>query len=486
MKLSDSCLKALSAEERKKLFSLLQEKRWREKYRKIDTYFPDTGELRRELYKKHMRFFNEGAKKSERLFMAGNRIGKTESAGGYETALHATGEYPDWWQGKRFDKPLKIMVAGDTGQTTKDILQDKLLGGLWDTQEWGTGLIPKDNLVRRPVGKSGITGAYAEVYVRHKSGGETVIKFRSYDQGRRIFQGQELDIFWADEEVPEPVYDEALLRTMTTNGIVYVTFTPLEGLTAFIKNYRRSCRNNESETRVIIQAGWDDVPHLSEEQKRKFAASVLPCYLEARRNGEPSLGAGAIYPIHADDIRVKPFLIPNHWDKAYALDVGWKRTAAIWGTWDRDEDVVYLYSEYYVGQEKPAVHADAIKSRGDWILGTIDPAARGRTQTDGKQVINLYQEKGLSLIPAKNSVEAGLSEVWSRLSTGRLKVFGSLANWFEEFGMYTRNEEGKIVKQDDHLMDATRYLIMMLVMIMTKQDNKKQESYVGTGDWRAI
>jgi hypothetical protein len=41
----------------------------------------------------------------ERLLMADNQLDKT-IAGGFEAAMHATGRYPDWWQGRRFDKPM--------------------------------------------------------------------------------------------------------------------------------------------------------------------------------------------------------------------------------------------------------------------------------------------------------------------------------------------------------------------------------------------
>ena len=107
---------------------LLEESLRRRKERKIATYFPDTGEYRRELYPKHIAYFEAGAKYRERLMMAANRIGKTESIGGYEMVLHMTGRYPSWWKGRRFDQPVSAWAAGDTGKTTRDILQMKLLG----------------------------------------------------------------------------------------------------------------------------------------------------------------------------------------------------------------------------------------------------------------------------------------------------------------------------------------------------------------------
>jgi len=137
--------KALSREQKQELLSLLEEKARRRRYRLIDELFPDSGPYARERYQKHLEFFRAGATHRERLFMAANRSGKSV-AGGAELTYHLTGRYPHWWEGKRFDHPIRGLAAGDTTQTTRDIIQNKLLGGLYDTPEFGTGLIPIDYL----------------------------------------------------------------------------------------------------------------------------------------------------------------------------------------------------------------------------------------------------------------------------------------------------------------------------------------------------
>jgi len=100
------------------------------------------------------------------------------------------------------------------------------------------------------------------------------------------------------------------------------------------------------------------------------------------------------------------------------MDVGWNRTAVVWGAKDPGLDAVYLYSEHYQAQGEPASHADAIRSRGAWIPGVIDPARLGSSQTDGKSLMDLYRRCGLHLQPAVDSVEAGISEVWQMLVGG--------------------------------------------------------------------
>lgn len=219
-------------------------------------------------------------------------------------------------------------------------------------------------------------------------------------------------------------------------------------------------------TRYMQQIGWDDVPHITDKDKAEMLEAYPAHQRDARAKGIPMLGAGAIYPIDEKIFTVEPFRIPDWWPRAYGLDVGWKRTAAIWGAHDRETDTVYLYAEYYQGQRPPQLHADAIKGGGD-LPGAIDPASAGSNQKDGSTLLEEYRALMLELYPADNAVEAGIMAVTRRLESGRLKVFSNLRNWFAEFRLYRRVESQTerglhvhIVKENDHLMDATRYLIM--------------------------
>jgi len=441
-----------------RLIELLREKAKRKKYNKINSYFPDEGDLRRELYVKHMEFFAAGAEYPERLLMAANRIGKSDG-GSYETTCHLTGVYPHWWTGKRFDKPVKVWAAGDTNQTVRDILQEKLLG---DFEDIGCGMIPKD-LILGTTPKAGVPQAIETVRVKHISGGTSLLGFKSYDQKRKAFQGTGQHVVWMDEEPPLEIYAECLLRTMTTEGLMMCTFTPLSGISETVMNF---LPNGDFEAidnkgnKFVIMATWDDAPHLSEAQKNALWESIPPYQRDARAKGIPQLGSGVIYPVPESEISVDDFEIPNHWPKMYAMDVGWNNTANVWLAIDRETNTTYLYSCYLKGEAEPVIHTQAIKARGEWIKGKIGPASRGRSQVDGTQLMQSYIDLGLHLEPAKNAVEAGIYEVSQPLSTGKLKVFKSCRQWFEEFRLYRRDEKGKIVKTKDHLMDATRYAVM--------------------------
>jgi phage terminase large subunit-like protein len=215
-------------------------------FNRIDQMFPDTGELRRELYPKHMEFFAAGATYNERAFMAGNRIGKTR-AGACEMAYHLTGIYPLWWEGKRFDTPIEAWAAGSSAQTTRDILQAQLLGKpapdagslAGEPIGLGTGMIRGSCIADI---RKGVDGAIETAWIRHISGGVSTLGFKSYKQGIQSFAGTAKHVVWVDEECPFDIYIECLTRTMTTSGIIYLTFTPLQGMTQTVLHFLPALR----------------------------------------------------------------------------------------------------------------------------------------------------------------------------------------------------------------------------------------------------
>ena len=431
------------------------------KYRaehKIESFYPATGQLRRELYVMHLQFFEAGATSNERLFMAANRVGKTEGVGAYETTLHLTGRYPEWWKGRRFTRPISAWAAGQTSKTTRDIIQLALLGS---PSRYGTGMIPLDAILGTTP-KQGIPEAVETIYVKHVSGGRSDVALKSFDQGVESFYGTGKDLVWLDEECDSGIYVESLTRTLSTspgepNGIVIFTFTPLFGLTEIVQQFLEAPAGSQKK---VVTATWDDAPHLSPETRAELYASIPAYQRDARTKGIPQLGSGAIYQIADEDLLVKPFPIPDHWPRAYGMDVGWNKTAAIWGARDNESGIVYLYSEHYMGKEEPIVHTEAIKARGAWIPGVIDPASKGRSQKDGEQLMTLYRNAGLHIETAFNGVEAGIYACDQLMHAGKLKAFNSLSNFYSELRAYRRDKDGKVVKERDHAMDATRYLIM--------------------------
>lgn len=214
-----------------------------EKFGKFNALFPEHGPVGRAGYAKHLEFFRVGKDYRERCFMAGNRVGKTV-AGSYEGTCHLTGHYPPWWEGRRFHGPIKMWAAGKTNETTRDIIQVELLGNITFSGQRklvdGTGLIPKESLNQEPgqlSWKAGVADLVDMIKVRHVSGGWSELGLKSYQQGRGSFEGTARHVIWFDEEPPLDVYGEALIRTATTNGMIMLTFTPLEGMSDVVQEF---------------------------------------------------------------------------------------------------------------------------------------------------------------------------------------------------------------------------------------------------------
>ncbi len=217
-------------------------------------YQEDHAGFCRALYKPHVRFFAAGAEHRERMFLAANQIGKTEAAA-FEMAAHLTGDYKPWWPGRKFDKAIEAWAAGDTMLSTRNILQTSLMGKIEgvETSTW-TGMIPPSAVEGVTRKSGGVALCLDKVWVKHVSGELSTLEFLSYDQGRKVFQGTGRDLIWLDEEPPDPpvsksegggeesndIYTECLLRTITREGLVMATFTPLRGLTPFVDLYLKT------------------------------------------------------------------------------------------------------------------------------------------------------------------------------------------------------------------------------------------------------
>lgn len=444
------------------LEQLLAEKVRRKSRRRVYEYYPDAGPLRRELYSKHIEFLFAGRDNRIRMMMAANRVGKTEGAGLYETTLHMTGIYPEWWKGKRFDRPVRVWVCGDTGKTVREILQPKMLGA-WGA--FGTGLIPGDALMKT-TSKQGVAESIDTFSVKHSSGGVSHGVFKSYEAKRKAFQGSEQDVILLDEECDLDIYAECLLRTMTTDGIVMLTFTPLLGMTKLIKHMR------ESDV-FEVNATWDDVPHLSAIEKEELW-NATPAYMrDARAKGIPSRGSGVVFPVAEETITVEPFSIPAIWPCIGGIDFGWGHySAAVKLAHNRDDNVIYVIGEHRQKEATPLMFAAGVKSWGAWLpwAWPHDGLRQDKDPQAGRKLAELYRVEGLNMLPKpaswsdetlENSVEPGIMGILDLMQSGRFKVMGHLTQWFQEFREYYR-KDGIIVKEDDDLMAATRYAYMQL------------------------
>jgi len=435
-----------------------------------------------EPYDYQKKFHNSNA--TQRLLMAGNRVGKSLS-GAMEMAYHLTGKYPEWWEGRKFERPVRAWAGGVSNETTRDVCQKELVGQPDDPSAKGTGSVPLD-LIGETVRKAGVPNALNSLVVRHITGGWSRLGFKAYEMGKEKWMGEQLDVVWLDEEPPASIYSQALTRTADKGGIVYMTFTPERGMTEIIAQFINDIKKGQE----LIQAGWDDAPHMTKEVRDQILQALPPHERKMREKGIPQLGSGLVFPIVEEEILCDPIDIPSHWPRICGIDFGWDHpTACAWIAWDRDVDTVYIYDSYAMRQETVPVHSSAINARGKWIPVIWPQDGRQADKGSGKNLTEQYKKEGVNMChdwftnppqqgmkdgTGGNSVEAGIMEILTRMQTKRLKIFKNQSKLLEELRMYHR-KDGKIVPINDDLISAMRYCIMSLRKARVKNYEPTQQ-----------
>lgn len=413
-------------------------------------------------YLKQQMFHKDGNTYRERLLRAGNQMGKTMSAAA-ETAIHATGRYPTWWEGRVFKTAPVIWCGGVTGEVVRDTIQRLLIG---DEANPG-GFIPKEDIVETTPSR-GVADLKDTILVRHASGGTTRLRLKYYEQGREKWQGDTVHVVWLDEEPDMDIYTEALTRTNATRGMIYLTFTPLKGMSEVVRRFLHESSPDRSDTNMTIE----DALHIPKEERQRIIDSYPAHERAARINGQPILGSGRIFPIADEAIVCKPFdpmAMPFYWMELAGIDFGWDHpTAAAKILYDPQGDVIYVTNVYKRREATPLIHASALKAWGKELQWAWPHDGLQHDKGSGEQLSEIYRKQGLNMLGERatfddgsNGVEAGISEMLMRMESGRFKVFSHLGEFFEEFRLYHR-KDGKIVKEYDDVICAVRHCIMML------------------------
>lgn len=447
---------SFSRDELLQVLELLEELDQRQRYHKIDFFTP---------YPKQQAFFDMGATKRERLFIAGNQLGKTE-AGAVECTYHLTGQYPADWLGRRFTKPVHAIVAGESSILVRNTQQKKLLGTPGVLADQGTGYLPKD--VIQDVSMSrGVTDAYDTVQIKHVTGGTSTMIFKSYEQGRQKFQADTADFVWLDEECPPDIYGECLARISATKGMIYTTFTPLKGKTEVVSRFL----DEDNPDRGYVTMTIYDALHYTDDERKTIIAGYKPHERDARVKGIPMLGEGRVFP-YPDETITEPALtyIPEHWVKLWGIDFGIAHPfAAVLVLWDRDNDVIHIHHAIKFSDGRPMDHAAAMRPIGAAVSVAWPHDGNNREKGSGESLAVAYRKDPCNLLLLPNhstfpeggySLEAGVMELQQRMTTGRLKVAAHLSQWLNEFQMYHR-KDGLIVPVNDDLLSATRQAMMM-------------------------
>lgn len=448
-----------------------------------DCYLPDTGPFARSEYPKHVQFIENTKDFTVCSAFGGNRVGKSMLLA-YCGSRFLTGIYPDWWPGRRFDKPTKGWVCGQDSELVIASKQKYLIGD-------GTGgFIPRSS-IKKVNWSAHIKGLADSVEVIHQPTGYTsLLVFKTYREGWQAFQSDTIDWGDLDEEPAAKIYSEVVTRTATTNGLVMIGFTALQGVTPLVAHLLPQFAGKDendiervADKRSHVFIGWNDIPYsqLSKERRDQLKQHYLPHEIKARTEGIPTIGQGLVYPVAEDEFVVEPFELPESWPRWAALDPGGTpggsgKTAALWFMHDPDADIVYAYTEYYSSFKPVHQHALEFKRRGSWIPFVMDPA--GASVIDGRAVKTEYVKamheinERWSITSADKNFAVGRLDLFTRMSTGGFKVFSTCRDFLSEFRQYIINDRGQFVGAC-HLLDCARYG----VRAVGKAKLKKQYDY---------
>lgn len=464
-------LKNKSKEELLQILDTILTLEEKSKFSKLKYIYPLTGPYAREKYPKHMRIMAAGKNYRFRAFMGGNRSGKSFWLA-TEIAYHATGLYPDWWEGKKLKNPRAIWVIAETGPLWRDSLQKTLFGEAGD--DLGTGLLPlakKNNNIGivDTNALQGTPGGIGSAIIRHKNGQTVQLVIKTNEMSREQFQAAKIDVAAFDEEPKEEIYNECIMRLMGTAGrepgIAMLAFTPMKGFSTVVKRFLPDGYYPEGGVpfadaeRFVERVEWEDVPHLTQDDKKALLAEMSPNERAARTKGIPMFGSGLIYPVDEEFITVPAFKIPEYWPRAFGLDFGWTATAAVWVAEDPHTHIRYIYTEYKRGKVVDELHIEAIRTKGVWIPGACDPHSGHKD--DGATRYDYFRSKGLDLIPGVQNTDSTRARILNAFETGALKIFTTCHEFKKELMAYhydPKDPNKPAKNQQDHLLDALGYV----------------------------
>lgn len=453
-------LQELSREDKIKAISLLQEKVERLNSRKYLSVYESFYDWQRE-------FVASTAKYHESCLCAANQIGKTYTGTDID-AMHLLGDYPDDWEGHKFDFAPMCWGLGYSMEKTRDLLQ-KALFGEYSEGSFTGGLIPKEKIVSWE-SASGTANAMRTVRVEHVSGESSTIQFWSYSQGQHAIMGDVIDWVHIDEEPKDQtIRPQVLTRTINGDkgrgGRIIYTFTPENGRTELVIKFM----DDPSKDQFFMMKGWADAPHITKEKQDRLLEQYPAHQRDMRTKGVPMLGHGRIYDLSEEFITCEPFDIPEHWAVIGGMDFGWDHPQAqVRIAWDRDSDVFYLTHAWKQSQVLPEIAWSSTKEWQEGVPVAWPHDGNNTEKGSGKQQKDGYIDSGFTMLHDRatwedeksNGVEAGIMALRGLMSKGKFKVFNGVRPFFDEYNMYHR-DNGKIVKTNDDVLDSVRYAYMM-------------------------
>jgi phage terminase large subunit-like protein len=421
----------------------------------------------------------------EVLFSGANQIGKSTAARGY-VAYHATGRYPDNWEGHKWRKPIRMAVLGKTKEDVRDIIVKELIG---HPHNLGTGYIPKEDLEpfkERIVFSEKRHFFVSEIHVKHHTDGvydgDTIIYVWTYGQGSSRPQGYPLEEVIQDEE-PEygsdKIHAELIARTNFTGGYYKCVMSPTNGATSMWIMFK----DDESGERDFIPYSIEDATHISRERRQQIVNKWAGHIQESARIwGMAVVGEGVVYPVRDSDILTEEpdFYPPQNWPRVIGLD--FPHTTGYFGAallaYDKRNDIVYLERVYKAKEQVRAVYAEKLRSWGGNRIPIEWPHDGGVSfkGSHDQPIADYYKSQGLNMEtdPAHyldsqfrktNAVIPVIEEIFDRMRTGRFKVCSGCEAFLLEKTTY-RWKDGRPHKSSNYhndVIDAVHKAMMRLL-----------------------
>jgi phage terminase large subunit-like protein len=423
-----------------------------------------------EWYEPQLRFFAAGIQHHQRLIRGGNQTGKSWCCA-YEAALHMTGRYPKWWNGRRFNKPTRGWVIGPERTLVRDGPQKKLCAM---QGEFGTGAIPLATFAGKPIMVPGGTGCIDTISVAHETDGArngvSTATFKSFEQSAEKMQAESVDWIWIDERCSEEIYSELIARTTATDGLVFLSYTPLKGGGELTYRFL----NEYSPDRIDIRIDVQDAKHISAERRAQLEESYLPHEREARIHGIPQLGIARVFPFPIESLMrpIKADTDIKGWARwIVGIDFGYGHPfAAALCAWVHDTEEFFVVDGFKMERGEAFYHVRRIAGMCRGLRVPIAWPHDGLTHEKGSGIAlaDVYRRLGAPMLRthAENKgggyhVEPAIEEMIGYMKRGTFAIANHMSELAEEILSYHRDEDYKIVRLRDDLISAARYAFMM-------------------------
>lgn len=401
-----------------------------------------------------------------RIFLGGNRSGKTVG-GAVETVYRLRGQHP--YQ-RVPEVPIRARgVAVDIKQGINKIMIPEI-------KRW----IPPSDL---------INGSWEDSYDKQQMTltlrNESMLEFLTYEMDIEKHAGTSRHWIWFDEEPPQYIFNEDLLRLVDTRGKWCMTMTPIEGMTWVYYNYYRPIIEEEDQTVgsvAIFLISTVQNPHVDPGTLDEMTRGMSESEKLARKHGQFMAASGLVYPEFNEKVHVVDPLNYSELGSylmVAAMDHGLRNpTCWLWAILDH-EGRITVFHEHYAAELTIKQHADAIKEferqygynfdGRNYRIG--DPAIGQRSQVTGGTVQSEYAEHEIFIGTGNNDVNYGLNRVRSYFQASGLFITNNCTNTIKELRNYRwdtwatrkQNEEKEAKdrpkKTKDHACDTLRYLV---------------------------